>query len=501
MQQMNIAQHIEKARLHSPNKLALIFENTHYSYQELDQQANQVANGLAQLGIRVGDRVALFLPNIPEFMFSYLGIIKLGAIAVSLNVQLQYNEIQFIVNDSQATAMITTPELAQRVPITECPSLKHVLVTGSADASTSLASLIESAPKEYQARAMQPHDPAAIVYSSGTTGFPKGVTLSHHNIISNMQAKNRYCDMRSSDRLLLCVPLFHCFGQNAIFNSALNAGATIVLHRSFNLDLVLRSIQSDQVTMFFGVPTIYLLLLNKTEPEQFHAVRYFFSGAAILPLEIAQRWYAKYKLPIHEGYGLTETSPFAAYNHISDYKLGSVGVPIEQVEIKIVDIETDVEVLPDEVGEIIIRGPNVMLGYWNNPTATAQAIRDGWFYTGDLGKKDQAGYLFIVDRLKDMINVAGIKVYPAEVENVIYQLPEVAEVAVYGVADAITGERVEAQIVFKANQQLPIQAIIAFCRQHMASFKVPTAIKVVDSIPKNPTGKVLKRLLRNEAGA
>ncbi len=397
---MNIAQHIEKAQRQTPNNIALIFENSHYSYQALDQLANQVANGLSDLGIRVGERVGLFLPNIPEFMFGYLGIIKLGAIAVSLNVQLQSAEIQFIVNDSQATAIITTPELARLIPIDDCPSLKHVLVTGNAAAAESFAGLMQQSSNQYQARTMQAHDPAAIVYSSGTTGFPKGVTLSHNNIISNMQAKNRYCDMQSTDKLLLCVPLFHCFGQNAIFNSALNAGATIVLHRSFNLDLVIRSIQADQITMFFGVPTIYLLLLNKTEPEQFQPVRYFFSGAAILPVEIAQRWYAKYKLPIYEGYGLTETSPFAAYNHISNYQLGSVGTPIEHVEIKIVDIETDVEVLPDQVGEIIIRGPNVMLGYWNNPSATEQAIRNGWFHTGDLGKKDQHGYLFIVDRLK-----------------------------------------------------------------------------------------------------
>ncbi|KPL91449.1 class I adenylate-forming enzyme family protein [Herpetosiphon geysericola] len=498
---MNIAQHLEKAQRQTPNQIALIFEQRHYSYQELDQLANQVANGLSELGVLVGDRVGLFLPNIPEFMFGYLGIIKLGAIAVSLNVQLQSAEIQFIVNDSQATALITTPELAKLIPTDECPSLKHVLLTGNNDLANSLAEMMQQSSNQYQARTMQAHDPAAIVYSSGTTGFPKGVTLSHHNIISNMQAKNRYCDMRSSDRLLLCVPLFHCFGQNAIFNSALNAGATIVLHRSFNLDLVIRSIQADQVTMFFGVPTIYLLLLNKTEPEQLQPVRYFFSGAAILPVEIAQRWQAKYKLPIYEGYGLTETSPFAAYNHSSRYQLGSVGTPIEHVEIKIVDLETDVEVLPEQVGEIIIRGPNVMLGYWNNPAATEQAIRNGWFHTGDLGKKDQHGYLFIVDRLKDMINVAGLKVYPAEVENVIFQLPEIAEVAVYGVADAITGERVEAQVVFKPQQQRTIQEIIAFCRKQMASFKVPTAIKVVDSIPKNPTGKVLKRLLRNEAGA
>ncbi|MBA3471506.1 MAG: long-chain fatty acid--CoA ligase [Herpetosiphonaceae bacterium] len=495
---MNIAHHIERAHQLYPNKPALVFEHTTYTYRELDQLVNQVANSLHELGITIGDRVALFLPNIPDFIFAYLGIIKLGAIAVSLNVQLQSEEVKFILNDSQAVAIVVTPELIKHIQRVELPALQHVLVTDDPSAATaSLAALMRNAATAYQALDLDRNAPAAIVYSSGTTGFPKGVTLSHSNVVSNMYSKNHYCGMGLDDRLLLCVPLFHCFGQNAVLNSAINACATIVLHRSFNLDSIIKSIHDDRISMFFGVPTIYVLLLNKVAPEQLRSVRYFFSGAAIMPIEIARRWHEKYDAYIYEGYGLTETSPFASYNHPFRYKFGSIGIPIENVEMKIVDVETGDELGPDAIGEIVIRGPNVMLGYWNNQPATDQAIRNGWFHTGDIGKVDQDGDFFIVDRLKDMINVAGIKVYPAEVENVIYQLPAIAEVAVYGVPDAMTGERVEAKVVLKAGQTLTAKEIFALCRKQIASFKIPTSIEFVDAIPKNATGKVLKRLLRN----
>ena len=494
---MNIAQHLERACLCFPDKPAVIFEQTTYSYAELNQIANRVANGLAQLGITKGERVALLLPNIPQFIFAYLGIIKLGAIAVSLNTQLQSAEVSFILTDSQAAAIVVTPELVGQVQTDQLSHLRELLVASPEATPNSLAYLIEHANPEYQAQTMERDDPAAIVYSSGTTGFPKGVTLSHSNVISNMYAKNLYCDMRPEDRLLLCVPLFHCFGQNAILNSAINACATLVLHRSFNYEQIIQSIARDQVTMFFGVPTIYVLLLNKAEPAALSSIRYFFSGAAIMPVEIARRWYATFKIFIHEGYGLTETSPFAAYNHRFRYKFGSIGMPIDTVEMRIVDVDTGANVAAEQVGEIIVRGPNVMLGYWNNPTATEQAIRNGWFHTGDLGKYDTEGYFYIVDRLKDMINVAGIKVYPAEVEQVIYQLPAVAEVAVYGIADEVTGERVMAKVVIKSGHQLSEREIFALCRKQIASFKIPSSIEFVESIPKNATGKVLKRLLRN----
>lgn len=493
---MNIAQYIEYGLERYPHEIAVVFEGTTYTYENLAHMAAQVANGLRGLGIRSGDRVALFLPNIPEFITAYLGIQKIGAIAVSLNAMSVQAEVAFILNDCSARVLITSAALLENVP-SDLPHLEHILTAeGEAEGCCSLAEMMAAASIEAPAVDMDRDDPAAIVYSSGTTGVPKGVTLSHGNVISNIQAKKKYCGMGPAERAILFVPMFHCFGQNAVMNAVLNAGGTLVLHRKFSIDAVLESIISEQVTMFFAVPTVFILLLNRATPADFAPVRYFFSAAATLPAEIAQRWQERFGIVINEGYGLTESSPFACYNHIDNYQLGSLGTPIDDVEMKIVDPDSDDEVAPGALGEIVIRGPNVMLGYWNQPEATAETMRNGWLHTGDIGRMDEDGYFYIVDRLKDMVNVSGMKVYPAEVENVIYQHSAVAEAAVYGAPDPITEERVEAAIVLKNGHDAPKREILALCREQMASFKVPTEIVFVDSLPKSATGKILKRVLR-----
>jgi long-chain acyl-CoA synthetase len=497
---MNIAQNVERGCCFFANKPALIFEDRAYSYRDLDEMVNRAANGLRGLGIRRGDRVALLLPNIPEFVISYLGIQKIGAIAVSINVMLVGEEIEFILNDCSATSLITTPELWEKVCGTDLPYLKHTIIAGPEEAGKiTLAGLMSASSPQAAAEDMERDDPAAIVYSSGTTGFPKGATLSHGNVTSNMYAKNHYCGMTPDDRMLLFMPLFHCFGQNAILNSGLNAGSTIVLHRTFDLDRVLHSISRHKVTMFFGVPTIYIIMLNQqVAPVDLQSVRYCLSAAATMPTEIARQWQERFGVIINEGYGLTESSPFASYNHPIRYKYGSIGMPIENVEMRILDLDSGEKVAPGELGEIVIRGPNVMLGYWNRPEATAEAIREGWLHTGDIGRMDEQGYFYIEERLKDMINVAGLKVYPAEVENVLYRHPAVAEAAVYGVPDAITGERVEAQVVCKPGHSVAESELLALCRRHSASFKIPSVVQFVDRLPKSATGKILKRVLREE---
>ena len=305
--------------------------------------------------------------------------------------------------------------------------------------------------------------------------------------------------MKPHDRILLYLPLFHCFGQNAILNSALNVCATIILQRRFKLEQVLQTIAAERITMFFGVPTVYIKLLNVDKSAyDFSSVRYYFSAAAPMPVEISQRWQQKHGLVIHEGYGLTETSPCACYNNDLKYKQGSIGTPIENVEVKIVNSQG--KSLPSgELGEIAIKGPNVMLGYWNRPQDTAEVIKDNWFHTGDIGRMDEDGYFYIVDRLKDMVNISGFNVYPTEVENVIYQHQAVAEVAVYGVPDLVKGEMVRANIVLKPGHTLTEEQIIKFCSERMATYKMPKAFKFVRSIPKNPTGKILKRRLRESA--
>jgi long-chain acyl-CoA synthetase len=496
---MNIAHNVERGRQFFPNKPALIFEGKSFTYKQLDEIANRLANALRGLGIERGERVALFLPNVPEFVISYLGILKIGAIAVSLNVMLKKNELKFILDDCCAKALITTESLGENVPYSELPELKHILIAeGQGRIGISLHQLISSVSPDARAVEMDRHDPAAIIYTSGTTGFPKGATLSHGNVISNVYAANHCYHTQPEDRLLLFLPLFHCFGQNAVLNAGLNFCATIVMQRRFDAEQVLRTIASEGITMFFGVPTVFIKLLNiDTSDCDLNSVRYYFTAAAPMPVEVIQRWQSKHGMVIHEGYGLTETSPFSSYNHDLRYKLGSIGTPIENVEMKIVNLDGK-SVQPGEVGEIVVKGPNVMLGYWNRPEETAQVLKNGWFHTGDIGRIDSDGYFYIVDRLKDMINLSGFKVYPAEVENVIYQHPAVAECAVYGVPDQIKGELVFANILLKVGFTVTEEEIITFCSERMATYKVPHTIKFINSLPKNATGKILKRLLKQE---
>ena len=497
---MNVAQTLEQARDRDAHQLALIFGALRLTYAELDEQSNRVANSLRQVGVGRGDRVGLFLPNCPEWVMSYHGVQKIGAIAVSLSAALQREEVGFMLRDSGAQALVTTADLRGRVPVAEVPELGCIFVVGEAAGSdVALAAMMAQASPEAQAVALDFNDPAAIVYTSGTTGRPKGATLSHGNVLSNMAAKRHYLGIQPQDRLLLFMPLHHCFGQNAILNSGLGAGATVVLHPAFDGKRVLRSIVEDGVTMFFGIPTIFQFLLENATPHAMRSVRYYFSAAANLPVEIEKRWFETFHAVIYQGYGLTETSPFASYNHHRQHKMGSIGTPIEHVDMRIVDVETGCPLGPEERGEIAIRGPNVMLGYWNCPVETAEVIRDGWFHTGDIGRMDAEGYFYIEDRLKDMINVGGLKVYPAEVENVMYQHPAVAEVAVFGAPDSVLGEQVCAHVVLKPDQQVSTQQLLVFCRQQMAAFKVPSRVALVETLPKTPTGKVLKRVLREGA--
>ena len=436
--------------------------------------------------------VALFLPNIPEFAVAYLGVLKLGAIAVSINATSQRDEVGYILCDCGVKVAVTTPDLCEQVP---AHAVQRVYVVGE-----DFEPALDGASTIPAARAMQPDDPAAIVYTSGTTGRPKGATLSHANVVRNIEAKRHYLGIRPDDRGLLFVPLYHCFGQNAVLNALLHAGATVVLHRRFDFDRVLESITTDAVTMFFGVPTTYILLLDKVSRYELSTVRYYFSAAAPMPVEVEEQWAKKFGVPIHQGYGLTETSPFSSYNHFERHRPASIGTPIEGVEMKIVDPETGRDSAQGVKGEIVVRGHNVMLGYWNRPADTANVIRDGWFHTGDIGRVDCDGYFFIEDRLTDVINVGGVNIYPAEIERVLDTHPAVAEGAVYGVPEPLWGERVCADIVLKPRSKASEAEVRAFCRERLAEVKVPTSLHFVEEIPKGPTGKVLKRVLREQGG-
>jgi long-chain acyl-CoA synthetase len=494
---LNLATNIVRAAQFYPDKAAILFEGSSITYRDVDQQSNRVAHALLGLGIGRGDRVALYLPNIPEFAYAYLGILKVGAVAVSVNAILKSDEVAFILNDSGARSLFTTQALLANVTEGSSPTLESIVVCdGDFEGHSTLTGLMSKASSDRCLVAMESNDPALILYTSGTTGFPKGATLSHGNVVSNTWATVHHCGYRPEDRLLLCLPLFHVFGQNFIMNSCFVAGATLVLHRRFEPDVVLNSIARERVTMLFGVPTIYVALLNADlSRADLSSIRYEFSAAATMPREISRQWTERFGRPVFEGYGLTETSPFAAYNHDLRHKFGSVGSAVENFEIKIIDEEGQEPPLGDW-GEIAIKGPGVMLGYWNRLEDTAAAIQNGWFRSGDTGAMDDEGYIFIVDRIKDMINRSGLKIWPAEVEQLLYRYPAVKEAAVYGIPDEHGNEAVAAAIVLKQGFECTAGEIIAYCRGKAAVYKAPSVVQFMDALPKNATGKILKRVLR-----
>ena len=496
---MNIAQYVERAAKFFPERAAILFEGAQWPYGELNAQANRLANALQAQGVQRGDRVALYLPNIPQFAVCYLAVLKAGAVAVSINAIFKTEEVKYIVNDSGSVALFTVGDLLPYVPRADCPSLRHVVVcAGDAQGNLALDDWLSKGASDGQAADMLPDDPAVLLYTSGTTGFPKGATLTHGNVVSNMYATVHHAGYKSEDRMALFLPLFHVFGQNFIMNATFNACATLVLHRRFMPDVVLDSIRRDRITMFFAVPTIYINLLNMDLSKwDLSSIRYEFSAAATMPQEISRRWTERFGRPVYEGYGLTECSPFACYNHDFRHKFGSVGAAVENFELKILDSNDD-ELPLGEWGEICIQGPGVMKGYWGKPEDTERALRAGWLHSGDIGTMDDEGYVFIVDRVKDMINVSGFKVWPAEVEQLLYRHPAVKEIAVYGVPDAEKGEAVRAAIVLKDGATTTGEAIIAYCREQMAVYKAPAAVDFVKELPKSATGKILKRVLRSQ---
>jgi long-chain acyl-CoA synthetase len=487
---MNIARHVEHAAKTFPDHPAILFEGTRLTYSELNAKANRITNALKAHGITRGDRVALYLPNIPEFAICYLAVLKAGAIAVSINSMFKSDEVKYVVNDSGAKIIFTVDDLIRNIPRTECPSVEQVVVCEKLD------HWIAHASTDAEAIMMDPNDPAVLLYTSGTTGFPKGATLSHGNVISNMESTVHHAGFTHNDRMILFLPLFHVFGQNFIMNATFTAAGTLVMHRRFVLQSVLDSIQNDRVTMFFAVPTIYINLLNtELSSHDISSIRYYFSAAATMPEEISRRWTERFGSRIYEGYGLTECSPFACYNHDFRHKFGSVGTAIKDFQLRIFD-PNDNELPPGKWGEICIKGPGVMLGYWRKPEETECALRNGWLHSGDIGMMDEEGYVFIMDRVKDMINAAGFKIWPAEVEQFLYRHEAIKEVAVYGVPDPVKGEIVKAAIVLKQDATTTGEEIITYCRERIAAYKVPAEVEFMNELPKSPAGKILKRVLR-----
>lgn len=500
---MNIAHNLEHAARYHGGRTALVFRDRRWSYAELDREVSSLASGLKALGLKPGDRLGLHLPNWPEFVLTYYAASKIGVVPLALNVTYKADEIAYIVSDGGVVAVVTADAAAANLPSrAQMPSVRHLVrVPGAGATPTGLAGAVDLTALRGDAglRAMDLDrtETCAILYTSATTGRPKGVMLTHENVVSNTWAVNHHLRMTAADRGLCALPLFHCFGQNFIMNALVSSGGTLVLQERFVLDELMMAIGAHGITLFYAVPTMYILILASDMARwDLGSLRLCFSAAASLPAETERQWKERTGHDIHQGYGLTECSPFASYNHDTAFRPGSVGTPIENVEMRVVDPVTGREVGDGELGEIVIKGPNVMKGYFHNPEATAQAVRDGWLHSGDIGYRDGDGYYYIVDRVKDMINVSGFKVFPREVEEVLFQHPAVKEVAVLGRPDPIRGEAVKAFVVLREGRSVEVEALRALCRERVASYKVPEEIEFIVALPKSPTGKVLKKELR-----
>jgi long-chain acyl-CoA synthetase len=424
-----------------------------------------------------------------------------------MNVMLQPPEIRYVVEDSDIRLLATFDAFVPQVEaaiadLERRPEIVVVGTTPTADRHVPFAALLQGATPAAP-RAGRPDDPILTLYTSGTTGKPKGAVISNANLKAQLEMTDEVFVPGDQDRTLCVLPLFHVFALNGILISAIRNGGTVVLHPRFEVDETIRSLAEDEITLFAGVPTMYFYILEHPSAEsvRFPKLRFCFSGGAAMPVEVMRQFEERFGVEIYEGYGLTETTVSVCCNRPGLLrKPGSIGVPYSGVEMKI--LGEDGRELPDgEIGEIVVRAANVMLGYLGKPEATAEAIRDGWFHTGDLGHRDADGHFFIVDRKKDMIIKGGFNIYPREIEEVIYQLPQVAEAAVIGVGDAAKGETVRALIAIKPGNELDAETVNSHLASNLARYKIPQDIVFVDELPKGPTGKILKRELRDAAGS
>ncbi|HET8577072.1 MAG TPA: long-chain fatty acid--CoA ligase [Methylomirabilota bacterium] len=483
--------------------VSLAFEGRQYTNLDQHRAACRVANCLRRLGVEPGDRVLVMLPNCPEVTQSYGGILRCGAVIVPVIFLLGDKEVAHILEDSQAKVAITSSDMLWKLErqIGTLPSLRHVLlVDGGGDGSTlSFADEIAREPDSAPAAERLDDDLAVILYTSGTTGVPKGVALSHANLESNARSAASLWELGREDWAVAVLPLSHSYGLT-VMNAGHLLGSRAVLLRWFNPELVLETIQAYKAVSMSGVPTMFVYLLNYPEAERFDtsSMRAWGSGAAPLPVEIVEPFEKKFGGKLLEGYGLTEASPVVSAHRLSgERRLGSVGQPIPGVEVSIQD-ESDRALAAGEVGEVCVRGPNVMVGYYRQPAETARTVRNGWLHTGDVGRLDADRFLYIVERKKDLIIRGGFNIYPREVEEALYGFSKIAEAAVVGMPDPLMGEDVLAFVVLKDGETATADEVMAFCQTRLARFKCPKQVRFVGSLPKSPIGKILRKELRSQ---
>jgi long-chain acyl-CoA synthetase len=491
---VNIAANLDHAATHFPAHPAIIEGDRSVSYSEFHEDANRIASALVGAGVQPGDHVGLCAPNSYEWLVFYFGVLKAGAVAITFSHLLTRDEFCRTIADCDPKVLFTTDERLDDLGEHRERSDLELVVCDHGDISCTR--LAERGTLEFRTVDRDRHDTAAILYTGGTTGIPKGAMLSHQNIQASVFNVTHYEPCTPNDRALCFLPLSHVFGQIHIVGGTVLSGGTIVLLPAFDLDNVLEAIQRHQVTKFFAVPTIYIRLLRVPDlREKMSSVRYCFSAASSMAAEVVREWKAETGLAIYESYGMTESATMVTYNHYYRHVIGSVGTVVNLVEVQIRDFEGNV-LEQGERGEICIRGPNITKGYLNNPGETESAFWGDWFRSGDIGVMDEDGYLFIVDRLKDMIITGGENVYPREVEEILYTRPEVLECAVVGLPDAEYGERVTAFIIPREGHQVDPASLKECLKARVAGFKVPKQYIVVEELPKTSTGKLLKREIR-----
>jgi long-chain acyl-CoA synthetase len=471
---------------------ALKLDDSVVNYAVLNEGATRIAGLLQEKGVKPGDRVGIMLPNVPYFGVVYYGVLRAGGVVVPMNVLLKGREVEFYLSDSGARHVFAWHDFGEAATTgAQAAGAEAILVKPG-----EFEQLVINAPRAEGDAPRGPDDTAVILYTSGTTGTPKGAELTHSNLIDNcLTGARELAGISEEDVILGALPLFHSFGQTCCLNGAVASGACLTLIPRFDPGKALEIIERDKVTLFDGVPTMYHAMLNHPgrESADISTLRMCISGGSAMPVEVMREFEAAFGCIILEGYGLSETSPVASFNHPGrERKPGSIGTPIAGVEMKVVD-DDDHEVPAGEVGEVVIRGHNVMKGYWERPDATAEVMRAGWFHTGDMATVDEDGYFFIVDRKKEMIIRGGYNVYPREVEEVLYEHPAVSEAAVVGVPDDALGEEGGAAIVLRSGRQADADELRAFVKERVAAYKYPRRIWFADELPKGPTGKILKR--------
>ncbi len=502
---MTLARLVEEVVASYGRQKCLTYEGQTFTYQEVNQKINQVAHGLHRLGIRKGERVGLLLSNCPEYIFAYFGIIKLGSVNVPVNTFLTGQEIQFILADCEISAIITNTELYALIEpiLSKLPHIQHVIVVGGAPPGTLPFQIFEQDSEETPPWEPPGNDDIAVIhYTSGTTGKPKGAMLSHKNLLAAIDSNTDAIKISYHDKIIVFLPLFHVFTFVVCILATFSYGTRIILFDSLkSFKRITKAIIQYRVNILVGVPQIFHALANARISWFFRLVnpiRVCVSGGSPLSAHVLEQFQQRFTIPLLEGYGLSETSGGICVNPLEgEQKPYSIGLPIKGVDVKIVD-EDELDLGPGEVGELLVKSDSVMVGYYNQEDETRRVIQNGWFRTGDMAKMDKDGYLYIVDRKKDMLIVRGMNVYPREVEEVLLTHPKVAECAVIGVPDAQRGEVPKAIITLQEDVTATETEFRRFCHEKIAMYKNPRYFEFRNDLPKTPTGKVLKEVLKRE---